>query len=134
MAVPDAARGVAPTCIDLSRLRKSSLKRYKRHFKISMSVSNPSKAELVAAVSSHFAEMRVLEHEVFDELARFFAAEHQKLQSATLIPELAQRQGFEHYLHQGHFIAAEMNVLPLKHANRPPVRPNPVAILRESAV
>mmetsp|Transcript_5243 Transcript_5243/g.15682 ORF Transcript_5243/g.15682 Transcript_5243/m.15682 type:complete len:84 (-) Transcript_5243:269-520(-) len=51
------------TMVDLSKLRKSSLKRYKHHFKLDMK-ANPSKAELVDAVAAHFANMPVRESEV----------------------------------------------------------------------
>jgi len=51
------------TVVDLSKLRKSSLKRYRRHFKLEVK-SNPSKAELLAVVVAHFSQMPVREAEV----------------------------------------------------------------------
>mmetsp|Transcript_15960 Transcript_15960/g.34521 ORF Transcript_15960/g.34521 Transcript_15960/m.34521 type:complete len:109 (+) Transcript_15960:240-566(+) len=44
------------TLVNLSKLTKSSLKRYRRHFKLAVK-ANPSKADLLAAVALHWAEM-----------------------------------------------------------------------------
>lgn len=48
--------------MDLSKLRKASLRRYKKHF--NLEVKADSKTELLEAVGRHFAEMPVSETEV----------------------------------------------------------------------
>lgn len=48
--------------VDLSKLRKTSLKRYKRHF--NLDVKADSKTELLEAVGRHFATMPVREADV----------------------------------------------------------------------
>eukprot|EP00177_Eucheuma_denticulatum_P005080 GFKZ01009260.1.p4 GENE.GFKZ01009260.1~~GFKZ01009260.1.p4 ORF type:complete len:128 (-),score=1.19 GFKZ01009260.1:339-698(-) len=48
--------------VDLSKLRKQSLKRYKKHF--NLDVKADSKTELLEAVGRHFATMPVREADV----------------------------------------------------------------------
>lgn len=48
--------------MDLSKLRKTSLKRYKKHF--NLDVKADSKTELLEAVGRHFAQMPVREADV----------------------------------------------------------------------
>eukprot|EP00177_Eucheuma_denticulatum_P004842 GFKZ01008793.1.p4 GENE.GFKZ01008793.1~~GFKZ01008793.1.p4 ORF type:complete len:106 (-),score=9.74 GFKZ01008793.1:339-656(-) len=50
------------THVDLSKLRKQSLKRYKKHF--NLDVKADSKTELLEAVGRHFATMPVREADV----------------------------------------------------------------------
>lgn len=50
------------TTVDLSKLRKTSLKKYKRHFNLDCKAD--SKSELLAAVMAHFSSMMVKEADV----------------------------------------------------------------------
>ena len=55
--------------VDLSKLRKTSLKRYKKHF--NLDVKADSKTELLEAVGRHFAAMPVREADVALEFHNF---------------------------------------------------------------
>lgn len=55
--------------MDLSKLRKTSLKKYKKHFKLD--VKADSKMELLDAVVRHFATMPVREADVALEFHNF---------------------------------------------------------------
>lgn len=55
--------------VDLSKLRKASLKRYKKHF--NLDVKADSKTELLEAVGRHFAQMPVREADVAVEFYNF---------------------------------------------------------------
>lgn len=55
--------------VDLSKLRKTSLKRYKKHF--NLDVKADSKTELLEAVGRHFATMPVREADVAMEFHNF---------------------------------------------------------------
>lgn len=55
--------------VDLSKLRKISLKRYKKHF--NLDVKADSKTELLEAVARHFAQMPVSETDVALEFYNF---------------------------------------------------------------
>ncbi|PXF40904.1 Histone deacetylase complex subunit SAP30 [Gracilariopsis chorda] len=58
------------TYVDLSKLRKASLKRYKKHFKLD--VKADSKSELLEAVGRHFAQMPVREVDVARDFHSFW--------------------------------------------------------------
>ncbi|CAN8073447.1 unnamed protein product, partial [Agarophyton chilense] len=58
------------TYVDLSKLRKASLKRYKKHFKLD--VKADSKTELLEAVGRHFAQMPVREVDVARDFHTFW--------------------------------------------------------------
>lgn len=62
--------------VDLSKLRKTSLKRYKKHF--NLDVKADSKTELLEAVGRHFATMPVREADVALEFHNFARSERGK--------------------------------------------------------
>lgn len=62
--------------VDLSKLRKTSLKRYKKHF--NLDVKAESKTELLEAVGKHFATMPVEESEVALQFYNFVRSRNNK--------------------------------------------------------
>lgn len=76
------------TYVDLSKLRKTSLKRYKRHFKLD--VKADSKTELLEAVVRHFAQMPVREADVAIEFHNFAKSVKGK---RTLAADIALESG-----------------------------------------
>lgn len=88
---PPPAAPTRPAFVDLSKLRKTSLKRYKKHFKLD--VKADSKGELLAAVSTHFHAMAVREADVALEFHEFARRAHRKAAAAAEVAaEVAQRQ------------------------------------------
>lgn len=81
------------TTVDLSKLRKTSLKKYKRHFNLDCKAD--SKSELLAAVMAHFSSMMVKEADValaFHNFARSVRG-RRTLAGDAPPPTLAPTQG-----------------------------------------
>lgn len=67
----------------MSKLRKTSLKRYKKHF--NLDVKAESKTELLEAVGKHFATMPVSEEEVALQFANFLRSRKQRIGAADVL-------------------------------------------------
>eukprot|EP00735_Rhodelphis_limneticus_P008514 TRINITY_DN21552_c0_g1::TRINITY_DN21552_c0_g1_i1::g.14988::m.14988 TRINITY_DN21552_c0_g1::TRINITY_DN21552_c0_g1_i1::g.14988 ORF type:complete len:107 (-),score=10.27,sp/O88574/SAP30_MOUSE/40.91/5e-10,SAP30_Sin3_bdg/PF13867.1/8.7e+02,SAP30_Sin3_bdg/PF13867.1/3e-18 TRINITY_DN21552_c0_g1_i1:181-462(-) len=73
------ARSTKRPLVDLAKLRKTSLRRYRKHFKLNVS-NNPSKAELVEAVKAHFANQNVREN---DAISAFISLTKKRTSKAS---------------------------------------------------